>query len=83
VGLVVGTFDSVGIYPFNRNRVPEYFFSISGTSGIITSMENAPPNMTVVCISSTSVTNSKYELPVSAEPSLSTLSTTIHSTTSP
>ena len=41
VGVVVNAFDSKGIYPFNRNRVPEYLFAISGTSKTITSMEKS------------------------------------------
>jgi hypothetical protein len=44
VGVSVSAFESTGIYPFNRNRVPKYAFSISDTSENITSMETAPPN---------------------------------------
>jgi hypothetical protein len=39
VGVVVSAADSTGIYPFNRNRVPEYLFSISGNSETVSSME--------------------------------------------
>jgi hypothetical protein len=82
VGVVLNAFDSKVIYPFNRKRVPEYLFAISGTSETITSMEKAPPNMAMICISSTSVTNLQSVLPVSTEPPLSTLSSTLPSTTS-
>jgi hypothetical protein len=61
---------------FNRNVVLEYLFSISDICGAITSMETAPANMALVCVPSTSVTNSQNMLPVTAEASLNTLSTT-------
>jgi hypothetical protein len=32
IGVDVNAFESTGIYPSIRNRVPEYFFSISDTS---------------------------------------------------
>jgi hypothetical protein len=67
VALGVSAFESTGIYPFNRNRVPKYLSSISDTSETITSMERAPPDMTVVCVPTTSVTNSQNVLPSSAE----------------
>jgi hypothetical protein len=41
VSVSVNVFESMGIYPFNRNKVPKYFFSISGTSENITTMETA------------------------------------------
>jgi hypothetical protein len=44
VGVSVSAFESTGIYPFNRNIVPKYVFSISDTSENITSMETAAPN---------------------------------------
>ena len=47
-------------------------FSISDTGETIISMERAPPNMTVVCVTTTSVTNSQNVLPSSAELLLST-----------
>jgi hypothetical protein len=45
-------------------------------------MENVPPNMAVVCLPSTSVTNSQNASLISAEPSLSTQSTILPSKTS-
>ena len=59
VSVGVRAFESTGIYPFNWNRVPEYFFSISDTIETVTSMQIAPPNVVPVCVTSTSVTNSK------------------------
>ena len=44
VGVPVSAFESTGVYPFDRNRVPKYVFSISDTSENITSMEIALPN---------------------------------------
>jgi hypothetical protein len=32
VGVDICTFESTGIYPFNRHKVPEYLFSILDTS---------------------------------------------------
>jgi len=58
VGFDVSAFECTGIYLFNRNKVPLYLFSISETSETITSMETAPPNMALICVPSTSVTNS-------------------------
>jgi hypothetical protein len=55
----VSAFDSTDIYPFSRNRVPEYLFSISYTNETVTSMEVARPNMDPVFVHSTSVTNSQ------------------------
>jgi len=63
--------------------VPEYLFSISDTSGTITPMETARPIMALVCVPTTSVTNSQNMLPISAEPSLSTLISVLSSDTSP
>jgi hypothetical protein len=63
VGVRVSAFESRGNYAFNRKRVPKYFFSTSGTSENKTSMETALPNMAVICIPSTSVTNSQNVLP--------------------
>ena len=48
----------------------------------MTAMET-PPNMALVCVHSSSVTNSQNLLPVSAEILLSTLSTILSSDTSP
>jgi hypothetical protein len=83
VALGVIAFESTGIYLFNCNRVPKYFSSISDISETITSMERAPSNMTVVCVPTTSVTNSQNVLPSSAELSLPTQSITLHCDTSP
>jgi hypothetical protein len=46
-------------------------------------METANPNTALVCVPSASVTISQNLLPISAEPSLGTLSTVFHSDTSP
>jgi hypothetical protein len=75
VSVGVNAFESKGIYPFNHHRVSEYLFSISVTSETITSMETAPPSMALLCVPSTSVTNSQTVLPTPAEPSLCTQST--------
>jgi hypothetical protein len=40
----VSAFESTGIYPFSRKRVPKYVFSISDTGENVTSMETAPSN---------------------------------------
>jgi hypothetical protein len=83
VGVSVNAFESTGNYPFNCKRVPKYLFSISGTSETKTPMETALPIMAVVCIPSTSVTNSQNVLPISTEILLSTMSTILSSETSP
>ena len=57
----VSAFESTGIYHLNRNRVPEYLFSISYTSETITSIATTPSNMVLVCVPSTSVTNSQTQ----------------------
>jgi hypothetical protein len=82
VGVGVSIFGSTDMYPFNRNRALEYLFSISDTSETTTSMETASPNMALVCVTSTSVPNSQNVLPISAEPSLSSLSTLLPPETS-
>jgi len=82
VGIGISAFESTGIYPFNRNKVPEYTFSSPNTSETITSMERALPNMVPVCVISTSVTTLPNVFPTSAEPSLSALNTVLHSDTS-
>jgi hypothetical protein len=61
--------------------VPEYLFSISDNSETVSSMETSP-NMALVCVYFTSVTNSQNLLPISAEPSLNTLSAVLSSDTS-
>jgi hypothetical protein len=76
----VSAFESTGIYPLNRNRVLEYFLSISDTRETVTFMETAPPDMAPICA------------PLLHEPTLyviyfnrtfSTLNTTLPSDTSP
>jgi hypothetical protein len=73
----VSAFDSADIYPFNRNRVPAYLFSVSYTNETVTSMEITCPNKAPVFVPSTSVTNSQNVLPLLAEGSLSNVSTII------
>jgi hypothetical protein len=77
LGVDVNAFESMDIYPLNCNRVPEYFFSYSHTSETITLMETSPPDMAPICAPSTSGTNLKNVLRISAGPSLSTLNTTL------
>jgi len=72
VGVGVSAFESAGVQSFNT-RVPEYLFSISETNETITSMETTAPNMALVCVLSVAVTDSQSALPISVEPSLSTL----------
>jgi len=81
-GVGISAFESKGIYPFNRNKVPEYLFSSPDTSETITAMERALPNMTPVCVKSTTVTTLQNVFSISAKPSLSTLNTVLHSNTS-
>jgi len=61
------------VFSLSTTRVPEYLFSISDTSETIMSMEIAVTNMALVCVPSVAVTNSQSALPISVEPSLSTL----------
>ena len=82
VGVGASAFESTCTYSSTRNRVPEYFFSISDTSKTITCMGTAPSNMDVVCVLSTSVTNSQNVLVISAEHSLNTQNTKLPSKTS-
>ena len=63
--------------------MPEYLSSISDTGKTIISMERAPPNMTVVCVTTTTVTNSQNMLPSLAEISLSTESSILRFDPSP
>ena len=81
-GVGISAFESTGIQPFNRNKVSEYLFSSPDTSETIIAMESAHPNMAPVCVKSTPVTTLQNVFPVSAEPSLSTLNTVLHSNTS-
>jgi hypothetical protein len=64
----VSAVESTGIYPLNRNRVPEYLFTISDTSKTVIFMETTPPDMTPICALSDSGTNPQNVLPTSAEP---------------
>jgi hypothetical protein len=48
----VSGFTSTDIYHFNRHRVYEYLFSISDTSETKISVEIAPPNTAIVCVTS-------------------------------
>jgi hypothetical protein len=59
IGVDVSAFDSTGIYPLNRNTVPEYFFSISDNSEAVTFTETTPPDVAPICATSNSVTNSE------------------------
>jgi hypothetical protein len=79
MGVNVSAVESTVIYPMNRNRVPEYFFSNSDTSETVTFMETTSPDMAQICVPSTSGTNSKNTciLPISAEPSVINLNTTL------
>jgi hypothetical protein len=63
--------------------VPEYLFSTTAFSEITTSLETAPQNVALVYATCTSVTNSQNVFPISAETSLSSLSTLHYSDTSP
>lgn len=77
-GDVVSAFESTGIYPLNRNRVPEYLFSNFDTSETITSIATTPPNMALVLCA----LYFSNQLSSSAEPSFSTLNNILHSDTS-
>jgi hypothetical protein len=66
MGVDVSAVESTGTYSLNRNRVPEYFFSISDTSETVTFMEKAPPHMAPICAPYTSGTNPQNVLPISA-----------------
>ena len=59
--------------------VLECLFAISDTSEAVTSMETASPNMAQVCVPPTSVIGFQNALPISAEPSLSSLNTILFS----
>ena len=77
MGVDVSAVESTVIYPMNRNRVPEYFFSNSDISETVTFMETTSPDMAQICVPSTSGTNSQNMLPISAEPSVINLNTTL------
>jgi hypothetical protein len=79
MGVDISAVDSTGIYPLNRNRVPEYFFSISDNSETVTFMERGRPDMVLICATSTLETNSQSVLPISAGPSLGSLNITLPS----
>ena len=74
VGVGVSVLAPMGNYSSNRNRMPEYFFSVSDSSETTTSTETAPPNMAPICVPSISRTNCENVLPNSAKPSISNLS---------
>ena len=67
VGFGVSSLESAGVDPSIRNRLPDCFFSISDTRETITSMEIPPPDMAVVYINTSSVTNSQNALPTSVD----------------
>jgi hypothetical protein len=75
-GVDISAFESTGILPLNRIRVPEYFFSISDTSETVTFMGKAPPGMARIW-------NQLSVLRISAGTSLSTLNATQISDSSP
>ena len=83
VSVGVNVLASMCNYSSNRNRMPEYFFSVSDSSETTTSMETAPPNMAPICVPSTSGTNSENVLPNSAKTSIRNLSTLFPSDISP
>jgi len=64
VDVGVSALESTGIYHFYHNRVPGYLFSISDTSETISCIETTPPNMTMVCVPSASVTSSQCVLSI-------------------
>jgi hypothetical protein len=55
------------VYPFKHKTVPEYLFSTSACSDVTTSMETAPPNVALVCVTSSAVTISQNVIPISSE----------------
>jgi hypothetical protein len=63
--------------------VTKYLFSISDTIETVTHMPTAPPKVAPVCVNSTAVTNAQDVKLISAELSLSTLSTIFPSDISP
>jgi len=81
-GVSISAYESTGIYLFSGNKVPEYLFSSPDTSETIIAMESALPNMVPVCVKSTPLTTFQNVFSISAEPSLSTLNTVLHSNTS-
>jgi len=83
VGVGVGSSQPPGIYPPKRSKVPEYMFSVSDPSPTMAAMGTTFQHMALVCVHSSSVTKSQKVLPVSAEHSLSTMSTIISSDPSP
>jgi hypothetical protein len=83
VGIDVSVFQSMGIYPLNRNIVSEYFFSTSDTSETVSFMETPLPDMAPICAPSTSGTNPQNLSPISAGSSLITLNITLLSDSSP
>jgi hypothetical protein len=59
--------------------VPVYWFSSSAGSETTASMATAPPNVALVCVPSTSITNAQNVLPIPAETSFTTPNTLRHS----
>lgn len=55
----VNVFVSTVTYPLYHNRVHEYLFSVSDNNETKISMETKSPNVALLCVHSTSVTNSQ------------------------
>jgi len=53
----VSDFESTDIYPFKCNKVPIIFFPISDTSETKTDTETTLPNMSLICVPSSTVPN--------------------------
>jgi hypothetical protein len=81
MGVDASAFETTSIYPVNRNRVHEYFFSISGTSESVKFMETVPPDMAPISTPPTLGNNSQNMLPISAGPLLTTPNITLPSHT--
>lgn len=79
VALGLSAFESTGIYLFNGNGVPEYCPPFL----IPVKKERAPPNMTVVFVTTTSGTKPQNVFPSSAEHPLITESSTLPFEASP
>jgi len=83
VTVCISTFESTGIYPSKCKSLHEILFSIYDTSETTTATETTPPNMVLVCVNFTSVTNSQNMLLISIETSLSTKTIILLSDSSP
>lgn len=77
----VRDFEFTSICPFKGQRVPEHLISISNTRE--NAMKIVPPITAPICVTSASGTTFQILLPISAEPSFSTLSFTLLNDTSP